>query len=350
MIDFELTEEQKALIDTARRFAKERIIPIAAECDREVGVPEGRLQGGVGDRPREPDASRPSTAAPGLGELDNAMITEELAYGCTGIQTSMTREHARRSRRSSSPAARSRRRSTSAGSRASRSSRQLRDDRARRRQRRRRACSAALGSRRRRLRAHRHEVLDHEREPRARSTSSSRPTNPRAAGTRASARSSSIATRKGLSVGKHEDKLGQRASDTRSVMLDDVHVPTAQRPRARRARASSSRWRPSTRRAPTSARSPCGLMRRCLDESVAYAKERKTFGVADRAAPARAGDDRRDGDPHRGDAPARAQGRVEPRQGRPRSDRRRAYAKAFGADARCRRRSTRCRSSAATAT
>ena len=31
MIDFELTEEQKALIETARRFTKERIIPVAAE-------------------------------------------------------------------------------------------------------------------------------------------------------------------------------------------------------------------------------------------------------------------------------------------------------------------------------
>ena len=39
MIDFELTEEQKALIDTARRFAKERIIPVAAECDRKSEFP-----------------------------------------------------------------------------------------------------------------------------------------------------------------------------------------------------------------------------------------------------------------------------------------------------------------------
>ena len=39
MIDFQLTEEQRALIDTARRFTKERIIPVAAEGDREVRVP-----------------------------------------------------------------------------------------------------------------------------------------------------------------------------------------------------------------------------------------------------------------------------------------------------------------------
>jgi acyl-CoA dehydrogenase len=38
MFDFEPTEEQRALIDVARRFARERIIPIAAECDRDREV------------------------------------------------------------------------------------------------------------------------------------------------------------------------------------------------------------------------------------------------------------------------------------------------------------------------
>ena len=39
MIDFELTEEQKALIDIARRFAREKIIPVAPECDRKSEFP-----------------------------------------------------------------------------------------------------------------------------------------------------------------------------------------------------------------------------------------------------------------------------------------------------------------------
>ena len=39
MIDFSLSEEQKALVETARRFAKERIIPVAAEADRESRFP-----------------------------------------------------------------------------------------------------------------------------------------------------------------------------------------------------------------------------------------------------------------------------------------------------------------------
>ena len=39
MIDFSQTDEQKALIETARRFTKERIIPVAAEADRESRFP-----------------------------------------------------------------------------------------------------------------------------------------------------------------------------------------------------------------------------------------------------------------------------------------------------------------------
>ena len=39
MLDFSLSDEQKALIDTARRFSRERIAPVAAECDREARFP-----------------------------------------------------------------------------------------------------------------------------------------------------------------------------------------------------------------------------------------------------------------------------------------------------------------------
>ncbi|MEO6576941.1 MAG: acyl-CoA dehydrogenase family protein, partial [Polyangiaceae bacterium] len=89
MIDFELTEEQKALIDTARRFTKERIIPVAAQCDRDAKFPrevfnEAWKLGLVNPTlPTEYGGS-------GLSDVDSSFITEELAYGCSGIQTSMT--------------------------------------------------------------------------------------------------------------------------------------------------------------------------------------------------------------------------------------------------------------------
>ena len=70
MFDFEPTEEQQALIDTARRFARERIIPIAAACDRESRFPMD-----VFEEAHKPSASStrpspPSTAAPGLSDLE----------------------------------------------------------------------------------------------------------------------------------------------------------------------------------------------------------------------------------------------------------------------------------------
>ena len=82
---------------------------------------------------------------------------------------------------------------------------------------------------------------------------------------------------KGLSVGKHEDKIGQRASDTATVTLEEVVVPAAQvlAPPGHGFKLAMETFN-TTR--PDIGAMALGLMRRCLDESVAYAKERKTFG------------------------------------------------------------------------
>ncbi|MBC7172647.1 MAG: acyl-CoA dehydrogenase family protein, partial [Polyangiaceae bacterium] len=89
MLDFELAEEQKALVEEARRFTKEKIIPIAGACDREHRFPHDVFKeawelGFVA--PGIPEAY----GGNGLSEVDNVLLTEELAYGCTGIQTSIT--------------------------------------------------------------------------------------------------------------------------------------------------------------------------------------------------------------------------------------------------------------------
>jgi acyl-CoA dehydrogenase len=81
----------------------------------------------------------------------------------------------------------------------------------------------------------------------------------------------------GLRVGKKEDKLGQRASDTAQVFLDDVKVPkenllAPEGKGFKLAMETFNQTRPDIGAAAT------GLMRRALDESVAYAKERKSFG------------------------------------------------------------------------
>jgi acyl-CoA dehydrogenase len=88
MIDFSLTDEQKQLQDMARKFAREEIIPKAAHYDK------------TGEYPREIakkawELGLMNTHIPedcggmGLGVLDGCIITEELAYGCTGICTAM---------------------------------------------------------------------------------------------------------------------------------------------------------------------------------------------------------------------------------------------------------------------
>jgi acyl-CoA dehydrogenase len=88
MIDFSLTEEQVQLQELARKFAKEEIIPKAAHHDQ------------TGEFPREIvkkawEIGLMNTHVPaeyggaGLGVLDGCIITEEFAYGCTGIATAM---------------------------------------------------------------------------------------------------------------------------------------------------------------------------------------------------------------------------------------------------------------------
>jgi acyl-CoA dehydrogenase len=82
----------------------------------------------------------------------------------------------------------------------------------------------------------------------------------------------------GVRPGKKEDKLGQRASDTAVLHLDDVKVPKANllAPEGQGFKLAMETFN-QTR--PDIAAGASGVMRRALDESVAYAKERKAFGV-----------------------------------------------------------------------
>uniref|UniRef100_A0A4X1UG84 Medium-chain specific acyl-CoA dehydrogenase, mitochondrial n=1 Tax=Sus scrofa TaxID=9823 RepID=A0A4X1UG84_PIG len=118
---FELTEQQKEFQATARKFAREEIIPVAAEYDRTGEYPVPLLK-------RAWELGLMNTHIPesfdfcicqllkacahhieafflllagssinlililgglGLGIIDSCLITEELAYGCTGVQTAI---------------------------------------------------------------------------------------------------------------------------------------------------------------------------------------------------------------------------------------------------------------------
>ncbi|KAM3968644.1 medium-chain acyl-CoA dehydrogenase isoform 1-T1 [Aphomia sociella] len=86
---FELSDEQKALQDLARKFTREEIIPVAAQYDKSgeypwpivkkawgLGLMNGHVPehcGGVGE----------------FGVYEECLVGEEFAFGCTGITTAI---------------------------------------------------------------------------------------------------------------------------------------------------------------------------------------------------------------------------------------------------------------------
>ncbi len=88
MVDFTLTDEQKNLRDLAHDFAEKEIRPVAWEYDKEGTWPQDVI-----DKAHE--VGLMNTHVPeeyggaGLDYLDGCLIEEELAWGCSGIQTSL---------------------------------------------------------------------------------------------------------------------------------------------------------------------------------------------------------------------------------------------------------------------
>lgn len=273
MIGFDLSEEQKALVDVARRFAREKIQPIAAECDRDSKFPRA-----VFEEAHKLGLANPTLPAeyggPGLSDVDSSLITEELAWACSGVQTSITantlgmtpirlagseqqkkkylewlaNEPIFASYATTEPSAGS----DVAGLQC-------------------RAKKQADGS----------FVLTGQKAWITNATMASFYTifateNPEL---RHKGIGAFIVHRdaKGLSVGRHEDKLGQRASDTAAVMLEEVHVPAAQ-VLAQPGFGFKVAMETFNQTRPDIGAIAVGIMRRALDECVAYAKERKTFG------------------------------------------------------------------------
>jgi acyl-CoA dehydrogenase len=86
---FDLTPEQEALVAAARRFAKDRIIPVAAELDRKHEFPHAvcaeAFELGLmnGEIPAEYGGA-------GLNCFDHCLLLEELDYACLGVGTTIT--------------------------------------------------------------------------------------------------------------------------------------------------------------------------------------------------------------------------------------------------------------------
>jgi acyl-CoA dehydrogenase len=88
MVDFTLTDEQLALRELAHDFAEKEIRPVAWEYDRDGTFPSDIIDKAWGlglMNTHIPEAYGGS----GVGYLDGALIEEELSWGCSGIQTSV---------------------------------------------------------------------------------------------------------------------------------------------------------------------------------------------------------------------------------------------------------------------
>jgi acyl-CoA dehydrogenase len=275
MIDFELTEEQKALIDIARRFAREKIIPVAAECDRKSEFPMDVFREAWKIGLVNPTLPA-EYGGPGLSDLDSVLVTEELAYGCSGIQTSITANTLGLTPIKLAGSEEQKKKylgmlmsepmhvsyaTTEPGAGSDVAGMQCR------------AVKQAdggyvlTGTKAWITNANlaRFYVVFATENPELRHKGIGAFIVERGA--------------QGLSTGKHEDKLGQRASDTAQVMLDGVYVPPSQvlAPPGHGFKLAMETFN-QTR--PDIGGIACGIMKRCLDESVKYAKERKTFGTA----------------------------------------------------------------------
>ncbi|RMZ93340.1 medium-chain specific acyl- mitochondrial [Brachionus plicatilis] len=86
--NFELTEDQKEYQQLSRKFAAEEIIPRAAHYDKTGEYPWDLIKKAF-------DLGLMNTHVPqkygglGLSNSDGCLITEELAYGCTGVSTAI---------------------------------------------------------------------------------------------------------------------------------------------------------------------------------------------------------------------------------------------------------------------
>ncbi len=88
MLDFKLSDEQRMIRDMARDFAAKEIVPVADYYDKheEYPWPVIKKAQDIGlinlNVPEE-------YGGPGMGVLDECLINEELAWGCSGIQTAV---------------------------------------------------------------------------------------------------------------------------------------------------------------------------------------------------------------------------------------------------------------------
>ena len=84
MVGFQLTEEQEQIRRMARSFAEREIIPVAAEYDEKEQVPWGVIEKAHAAGLMNIHVPE-KYGGPGLDHVTGAVIAEEVAYGCLGV-------------------------------------------------------------------------------------------------------------------------------------------------------------------------------------------------------------------------------------------------------------------------
>ena len=273
MLDFDLTTEQKTLVEETKRFTREKIIPVAGEADKKHEFPmdvfkEAWELGFVG--PTIPE----EYGGAGMTEVDNVLLTEELAFGCTGIQTSMTANTL-----AATPiliAGNDEQKKKYLGLLTSEpvfASYAITESA---------AGSDAAGIQTRVRKDGNDYIINGEKiyitnGAWARWYVVFATVDP---ALRHKGIMAFVVDRDapGVSVGKTEDKLGQRASNTAVINFEDVRVTSANL-LAEEGHGFKLAMQTFDRTRPDIGAGACGIMRRALEESIAYALERKTFGV-----------------------------------------------------------------------
>uniref|UniRef100_A0A8C3P8L0 Medium-chain specific acyl-CoA dehydrogenase, mitochondrial n=1 Tax=Chrysemys picta bellii TaxID=8478 RepID=A0A8C3P8L0_CHRPI len=245
---FELSDEQREFQATARKFAREEIIPVAAQYDKtgEYPVPLIKRAWELGlMNSHIPE----SCGGLGLGTFEACLITEELAYGCTGVQTAIE---------ANSLGAYC---VTEPG-----------------------AGSDVAGIKTRAEKKGDEYVINGQKMwitnggkanwyfLLARSSP-----DPKAPASKAFTGFIVEADSPGIQIGRKELNMGQRCSDTRGIVFEDVRVPkenvlSAEGVGFKIAMGAFDKTRPPV------AAGAVGLAQRALDEATRYALERKTFG------------------------------------------------------------------------
>jgi acyl-CoA dehydrogenase len=273
MYSFDLTEEQKALVDMARRFTRERVIPAAPALDENEQFPlelfaEAHALGLANvEIPTE-------YGGLGLGCLDHCLLDEEIAYGCLGVNTTLAANQL-----GSMPL-------LIAGSDEQKSKylTMLVNEPVFAAY----ACSepdagSDVAGMTTRYEQHGDEYVITGQKRWITNSAYARwftvfATRDRALKHKGITCFVVDADAPGVKIGKKEHKLGQRCSQTGDIILEEVRVPKSAIVGGE-GKGFYVAMKTFDRSRPWIAAGAAGVIRRALEESVAYAKERKTFGV-----------------------------------------------------------------------